>query len=127
MHLSLLREYLDLESVIDDFILISVFVGNDFLPHLPNLHINEGAMETIWGIYKRVLPGAGGYMNENGKINVARLQLVLNELGEFEREIFERDFSTGTGKSLEAAKNRGKLSMSFFILSSPALSLAAHL
>lgn len=74
MHLSLLREYLDLEfsslsselpfpysleKVIDDFILISVFVGNDFLPHLPNLHINEGAMETIWGIYKRVLPKAG--------------------------------------------------------------------
>jgi 5'-3' exoribonuclease 1 len=130
MHLSLLREYLDLEfsslsaelpfpynleNVIDDFILISVFVGNDFLPHLPNLHINEGAMETIWGIYKRVLPNAGGYMNENGKINVARLQLVLNELGDFEREIFERDFSTGTGQSGggDMAKNRGKLSAFF--------------
>lgn len=74
MHLSLLREYLDLEfaslqaqcpfeysleKVIDDFILISVFVGNDFLPHLPGLHINEGAMETLWGIYKQVLPAAG--------------------------------------------------------------------
>jgi 5'-3' exoribonuclease 1 len=39
--------------------LLSVFVGNDFLPHLPNLHINEGAMEEIWNIYKRVLPVAG--------------------------------------------------------------------
>lgn len=74
LHLSLLREYLDLEfeslqstipfeysleKIIDDFILISVFVGNDFLPHLPDIHINEGAMELIWGIYKRVLPKAG--------------------------------------------------------------------
>lgn len=82
MHLSLLREYLDLEfssisaecpfeysleKVIDDFILISVFVGNDFLPHLPNLHINEGAMETLWGIYKKVLPSAG----ESNRIRVA--------------------------------------------------------
>jgi 5'-3' exoribonuclease 1 len=49
----------DLERIIDDFILLSVFVGNDFLPHLPNLHINEGAMEEIWNIYKRVLPVAG--------------------------------------------------------------------
>ena len=94
----------DLERIIDDFILLSVFVGNDFLPHLPNLHINEGAMEEIWNIYKRVLPVAGksnsvreaklsdvdlivlagGYMNNNGTIDVARVQLVLNELAKTE-------------------------------------------
>lgn len=76
LHLSLLREYLnlefsslahtisfeyDLERIIDDFILLSIFVGNDFLPHLPNLHINEGAMENIWGIYKAILPKAGEF------------------------------------------------------------------
>lgn len=74
LHLSLLREYLDLEfsslapslefqydleRIIDDFILMSIFVGNDFLPHLPDLHINEGALERIWGIYKEILPTAG--------------------------------------------------------------------
>ena len=81
LHLSLLREYLDLEfssiaeampfdydleRIIDDFILLSVFVGNDFLPHLPNLHINEGAMEEIWNIYKRVLPVAGKPKSAHG-------------------------------------------------------------
>jgi 5'-3' exoribonuclease 1 len=70
----LLREYLDLEfsslatqipfeysfeRIIDDFILMGVFVGNDFLPHLPDLHINEGALERIWTIYKEILPEAG--------------------------------------------------------------------
>jgi 5'-3' exonuclease len=74
LHLSLLREYLDLEfaslapkitfeynleRIIDDFILMAVFVGNDFLPHLPDLHINEGALDRIWGIYKEILPAAG--------------------------------------------------------------------
>ncbi len=74
LHVSLLREYLDLEfgslaaeipfeynleRIIDDFILMGIFVGNDFLPHLPDLHINEGALERIWTIYKAVLPKAG--------------------------------------------------------------------
>jgi 5'-3' exoribonuclease 1 len=49
----------DLERIIDDFILMSIFVGNDFLPHLPDLHINEGALERIWTIYKGILPKAG--------------------------------------------------------------------
>jgi 5'-3' exoribonuclease 1 len=133
LHLSLLREYLDLEfssiaedlefdydleKIIDDFILLSVFVGNDFLPHLPNLHINEGAMEEIWGIYKRILPVAGGYLNEAGTINLPRLQLVLNELGNTEFEIFEKEYADVNwlkGKqdkevaAMDAARQKGKL------------------
>ncbi|GAA5821456.1 hypothetical protein JCM11251_004633 [Rhodosporidiobolus azoricus] len=111
MHLSLFREYLDhefsslralspplpfdydLERIIDDFILLNIFVGNDFLPHLPGLHINEGALNRLFEIYKRVLPQAGGYINEHGHLNVQRLQLILNELGVFEREQFEHEVS----------------------------------
>ncbi|KAK4688987.1 5'-3' exoribonuclease 1, partial [Tremellales sp. Uapishka_1] len=133
LHLSLLREYLDLEfspvasqisfeynleRIIDDFILMAVFVGNDFLPHLPDLHINEGAMDRIWGIYKEVLPQAGGYLNEHGTISLPRLQLLLNELGKFEEENFEKEFADDNwykGKqtkeiaAMEKAKKRGKM------------------
>lgn len=74
LHLSLMREYLDLEfqdieavlpfqynleRVIDDFILLAVFVGNDFLPHLPDLHIHENGLEKLFDVYKKVLPGLG--------------------------------------------------------------------
>ena len=31
----------DLERIIDDWILMGFLVGNDFIPHLPNLHINH--------------------------------------------------------------------------------------
>ena len=69
-----MREYLDLEfrdiehilafdynleRVIDDFILLAVFVGNDFLPNLPDLHIRENGLERLFDVYKKVLPSLG--------------------------------------------------------------------
>jgi 5'-3' exoribonuclease 1 len=74
LHLTLMREYLDLEfreienllpfqynleRVIDDFILLAVFIGNDFLPHLPDVHIHENGLERLFDIYKGVLPSLG--------------------------------------------------------------------
>jgi len=76
LHLSLMREYLNLEfhdihaklafeysleRVIDDFILLAVFIGNDFLPHLPDLHIHENGLERLFEVYKKVLPSLGPF------------------------------------------------------------------
>lgn len=35
-------------------------VGNDFLPHLPNLHINSNALPILYKVYKTVLPKLDG-------------------------------------------------------------------
>ncbi|KAG8762834.1 hypothetical protein FRC11_007551 [Ceratobasidium sp. 423] len=108
LHISLLREYLDLEfqsltstlpfeydleRIIDDFVLIAVFIGNDFLPHLPDLHIHENALERLFDIYKAVLPNAGGYLNESGEIHRGRLQMILDELATGEVDVFEKETS----------------------------------
>ena len=110
MHLCVVREYLelefqelkdtsvpgfdfDMERVIDDFILMAFFVGNDFLPNLPNLHINEGALALMFKVYKSVLPKAGGYINELGVINLERLALLLEELSDVEYRFFESENS----------------------------------
>lgn len=110
MHLCMVREYLELEfqelksdetlgfpydfeRIIDDFILMAFFVGNDFLPNLPNLHINEGALAWMFKIYKEALPGLGGYINERGTINMERLGKLLERLSDVEYRFFESEFS----------------------------------
>lgn len=50
----------DLERVIDDWILMGFLVGNDFIPHLPNLHINHDALPLLYKTYISVLPNLGG-------------------------------------------------------------------
>lgn len=140
MHLCIVREYLelefqelkdssalgfpfDMERVIDDFILMAFFVGNDFLPNLPNLHINEGALALMFKVYKSVLPKAGGYINERGVINLERVALLLEDLSDVEYRFFESenaDASWFKGKQMgkvdvmEKGKNskKGPLSIS---------------
>ncbi|OLL23698.1 5'-3' exoribonuclease 1 [Neolecta irregularis DAH-3] len=119
LRFSILREYLDLEfeslreslefdydleRIIDDFILLTFFIGNDFLPHLPNLHINKGALVLMYNAYKIILPKSGGYINNGGVINMSRLALVLEELEKFEREFFELKSETQKRNSSTSAK-----------------------
>ncbi|KAJ4346863.1 exonuclease II Exo2 [Didymosphaeria variabile] len=135
MHLCIVREYLelefqeleepgalgfefDMERVIDDFILMAFFVGNDFLPNLPHLHINEGALALMFNVYKTVLPKAKGYINEGGVINMERLALLLDELSHVENRHFESENADAAwfkGKKMEKedvmerTKRRGQI------------------
>ncbi|KAI1363545.1 exoribonuclease 1 [Xylaria arbuscula] len=137
LHLCIVREYLelefqelkkdgalkipfDMERVIDDFILMAFFVGNDFLPNLPYLHINEGALATMFRIYKQVLPQGEGYINEEGVINLDRLRLLLDELSKEEYRHFEHEYSdskwlrskqAADTNGHDSAKVKGKLTM----------------
>jgi 5'-3' exoribonuclease 1 len=70
---------------------MAFFVGNDFLPNLPNLHINEGALALMFKIYKTTLPKGDGYINEGGVINLKRLSLLLDELSHVEHRFFESE------------------------------------
>ncbi|XP_054623028.1 5'-3' exoribonuclease 1 isoform X2 [Dunckerocampus dactyliophorus] len=107
LHLSLMREYIDyefsalktpmgsdydLEGIIDDWILMSFLVGNDFIPHLPHLHISHDALPLLYKTYISVLPGLRGYLNENGHLNVGNFEKYLEKLSEFDREHFSEVF-----------------------------------
>jgi 5'-3' exonuclease len=44
-------------------------VGNDFLPNLPGFEIRQAGIDSLFHVYKRMLPEMGGYITNNGKSN----------------------------------------------------------
>jgi 5'-3' exonuclease len=83
-------EGFDLERVIDDFVMLCYFCGNDFLPQLPSLSIFDGALDDIYGIYKEAMGVTAGYLTHQGEINMPRLGMVLANIAEREDDHFRR-------------------------------------
>ena len=134
LHLSLMREYInlefvsvapeldfeyDIEKIIDDWVLMGFLIGNDFIPHLPTLHINKDAFPTLFDIYKKVLPSMGGYMNEGGNLNLVRFEKFMAALADYDTEAFNelnadlKYFSGKQGGGKTAGQRVGELE-SFF-------------
>jgi 5'-3' exoribonuclease 1 len=119
LHVSLLREYIDyefslvksqftwgysLERLIDDWVLLAFLVGNDFLAHLPTLDIGEGGLDTLYALYKKNLPQLGGYIAEDGRINLNRLEIILKAMGTLEETVFQERLEQA---SKEAQRGQG--------------------
>ncbi|XP_049866314.1 5'-3' exoribonuclease 1 isoform X2 [Pectinophora gossypiella] len=108
LHLSLLREYLeqefisikdnlpfkyDIEKVVDDWVLMGFLVGNDFIPNLPNMHINNDALPLLYKTYMTVLPTLDGYINEAGDLNLGRFEVFMQELAKIDKEKFQDTYA----------------------------------
>ena len=78
----------DFERLVDDFVFLCFFVGNDFLPHLPSLQIREGALDAILVMYKNCLPSLETYLTHQGKINFSVCDVLFNDIAKFEEEFF---------------------------------------
>jgi 5'-3' exonuclease len=83
------RQY-DLERVVDDFVLLCYFVGNDFLPHLPTMDINTGGLNALIRIYKKLMPEWEGFLTDAGDVHLGRLEHLLKLVGKTETEMFKK-------------------------------------
>ncbi|XP_036369646.1 5'-3' exoribonuclease 1 isoform X4 [Octopus sinensis] len=121
LHLSLMREYLyfefadlehklsfpfDLERIIDDWIFMSFLVGNDFIPHLPHLHIHQDGLPFLWQTYMQVLPTCDGYLTDAGSLNLERFEKYITALSKVDFEKFQE--TTANAKWLSAKSTRGR-------------------
>uniref|UniRef100_A0A4Y0BJ93 5'-3' exoribonuclease n=1 Tax=Anopheles funestus TaxID=62324 RepID=A0A4Y0BJ93_ANOFN len=103
VRLNVLKEYLrkeldmpnlpfayDFERVVDDWVFMCFFVGNDFLPHLPSLEIRENAIDRLVTLYKKCVYKTRGYLTDSGSVLLDRVEMIMSDLGYAEDEIFKQ-------------------------------------
>lgn len=83
-------ESFTLERVVDDFVFMCIFVGNDFLPCLPHLDIADGSLNLMMNVYRDLLPTLGGFLTDKSKIHLPRLELFLQEISRREPLYFQQ-------------------------------------
>lgn len=100
-HINVLREFLDLdirerlgnnldldkydlERVLDDFVFMCFFIGNDFLPSIPTIGINDGGMLTMLNLYVENILSKGTYLTRDCQANWNAVEVFLSKIGELE-------------------------------------------
>lgn len=104
LYINLIREYMnlefkkdslkykqtfDIERIIDDFILIAFFVGNDFLHQLYCMNIKKGNLDQIISIFKDTLQTLDGYLSDKGEINWPNFLVFLRNIEKMEIVMIE--------------------------------------
>lgn len=75
-----------------DYVFLCFFIGNDFLPSLPFLKINNGAIDVLLASYRKIHTSLNEFFvikDDGFNINAKFLRLLLKDLAENEHEHME--------------------------------------
>jgi len=77
-----------LERVVDDFAFMCMLIGNDFLPPVPHLDIASGGLNLLVRSYKEIQKDIKGYLTQNSKMHVGRVEIFLEKLSSEAEGVF---------------------------------------
>lgn len=82
----------DVNRIIDDYIFLCYFLGNDFLPHIPGISLKEDGHTLLLKNYISILVNYGDYLVDRAKmkINNQFIFSFLNKLGGEEQKIYQK-------------------------------------
>ncbi|CCW71233.1 unnamed protein product [Phytomonas sp. Hart1] len=102
LHINVLRDYLqmdinikmspfakytfDFERVVDDFVFMLFFVGNDFLPGIPTVSIHSQGVSKLLDLYAEHILAKKLFLIDNGSINWHAVGILFSMIGKLEFE-----------------------------------------
>ena len=90
---------IDLERVVQDYIFLCFFGGNDFIPHLPCSEIRFKGLDKLLELYWTHLQDNHGYLTHEGKIEWTSFTAYMKELS-----LHEDDMIQATGRQMKSWK-----------------------
>lgn len=86
------KEEYDIDHLIQDFIFLCFFIGNDFLPNLCSVDIKYGGLDKIQSYYYDIMPKMEQYLITEKGINETFLFELLKVLSDNETLTFKENY-----------------------------------
>ena len=81
------------EFLIKDYVLLMMFMGNDFLPHFPSLNIRTFGIQMILDIYRVTLGNKGlRLVYNNGRICWSNVREIIEKLSDMEHDNLKKEY-----------------------------------
>ena len=102
-HIGTTRKNLNDKKLLDDYIVLLFFIGNDFLLHIPSIVIKNNGIGILLKTYGKIMRKSDVYLTDYTKelkerINLDMLCDIFEELGNLEEYFFKHIYSPYQGK-----------------------------